>query len=88
MFVAVTINFLLLGIGYIHHDSSMEPNQPVIKASRFFGLLAAFQAWYITFIGLVNDVNSFLVLPMFWMPWVEGIQNEKGNWKAKEVQRV
>lgn len=87
-FTAVALNFLLLAVGYVHRNDSMEPNQPVIKAGGFFGILAAFQAWYLAYVGLADDSNSFFVPPVFRMPWAKGTQHEKANWNAKEAHRV
>ena len=51
------MTFLLLGIGYLNPNSAGSPNPPVIKAGGFFGLLAAFLAWYNAMAGILDDSN-------------------------------
>lgn len=66
---------MLLGIGYLHRDAMDMPNVPVIKAGGFFALLAAFLAWYNALAGLLDDSNSFFIIPVAHFPWsVTGMQ--------------
>ena len=51
------MTFLLLGIGYLHRNAKGLPNPPIIKAGGFFGLLAAFTAWYNALAGILDDSN-------------------------------
>ncbi|KAA8647400.1 hypothetical protein EYZ11_001607 [Aspergillus tanneri] len=69
LFFFLDITFLLLGIGYIHRDSEGKPNPPIIKAGGFFGLLAAFFAWYNALAGMADDSNSFFIFPVAHFPW-------------------
>ncbi|KAL8716953.1 MAG: hypothetical protein Q9225_005763, partial [Loekoesia sp. 1 TL-2023] len=57
LFFTLDLAFLLLGIGYLHRNAAGEPNPPVIKAGGFFGLLAAFSAWYNALAGIADDSN-------------------------------
>ena len=41
----------------------------LIKAGGFFGLLAAFMAWYNAAAGLLDSSNSFFLIPMGHFPW-------------------
>ena len=54
--------FLLLGIGYLHRDGTGAPNPPIIKAGGFFGLLAAFLAWYNAVAGIADDSNRYVCI--------------------------
>ncbi|GAQ07142.1 acetate permease A [Aspergillus lentulus] len=69
LFFWLDLAFLLLGIGYIQRDSAGKPNPPVIKAGGFFGLLAAFTAWYNALAGIADSSNSFFVIPVAHFPW-------------------
>ncbi|KAL4941406.1 acetate permease A [Aspergillus oleicola] len=69
LFLFLDLAFLLLGIGYIQRDDSNAPNPPVIKAGGFFGLLAAFAAWYNALAGIADSSNSFFVIPVAHFPW-------------------
>lgn len=57
LFFTLDLTFLLLGIGHLHRDATDKPNPPIIKAGGFFGLLAAFAAWYNALAGLLDDSN-------------------------------
>ncbi|KAI4189725.1 MAG: hypothetical protein L6R41_001277 [Letrouitia leprolyta] len=69
LFFTLDLAFLLLGIGYLHRNAAGEPNPPIIKAGGFFGLLAAFAAWYNALAGIADDSNSFFVIPVAHFPW-------------------
>ncbi|KAL8733512.1 MAG: hypothetical protein Q9181_003560 [Wetmoreana brouardii] len=69
LFFTLDLAFLLLGIGYLHRDAKGEPNPPVIKAGGFFGLLAAFAAWYNAIAGIADNSNSFFIIPVAHFPW-------------------
>jgi len=57
LFFTLDMTFLLLGIGYLHRSPKGVPNPPIIKAGGFFGLLAAFSAWYNALAGILDDSN-------------------------------
>ncbi|RDW69025.1 acetate uptake transporter family protein [Aspergillus mulundensis] len=69
LFFFLDITFLLLGVGYIQRNDAGVPNPPVIKAGGFFGLLAAFAAWYNALAGIADSSNSFFVIPVAHFPW-------------------
>jgi succinate-acetate transporter protein len=69
LFLTLDLTFLLLGIGYIQRDAQGAPNTPVIKAGGFFGLLAAFFAWYNALAGIADTSNSFFIIPVAHFPW-------------------
>ncbi|KKK23554.1 hypothetical protein ARAM_006167 [Aspergillus rambellii] len=69
LFFFLDLTFLLLGIGYIQRDASGAPNPPVIKAGGFFGLMAAFAAWYNALAGIADSSNSFFIIPVAHFPW-------------------
>ncbi|KAJ9299224.1 hypothetical protein DTO271G3_2846 [Paecilomyces variotii] len=69
LFLTLDLCFLLLGIGYIQRNDAGLPNPPVIKAGGFFGLLAAFTAWYNALAGIADTSNSFFIIPVAHFPW-------------------
>ncbi|KAL9578603.1 MAG: hypothetical protein Q9212_005609 [Teloschistes hypoglaucus] len=78
LFFTLDLAFLLLGIGYLQRNAENKPNPPVIKAGGFFGLLAAFAAWYNAIAGIADDSNSFFVIPVAHFPWsVKGQEMRK-----------
>ncbi|GES61393.1 GPR/FUN34 family protein [Aspergillus terreus] len=77
LFFFLDLTFLLLGIGYIHRNSEGKPNPPVIKAGGFFGLLAAFTAWYNALAGIADNTNSFFIIPVAHFPWSPTARSRK-----------
>lgn len=61
LFFTLDMAFLLLGIGYLHRGADGGPRVPVIKAGGFFGLLAAFSAWYNALAGIADDSNRCVI---------------------------
>ncbi|KAF2666530.1 hypothetical protein BT63DRAFT_375645 [Microthyrium microscopicum] len=68
LFFWLDLAFLLLGVGYLQHSNG-APNSGCIKAGGFFGLLAAFWAWYNAFAGMADSTNSFFTVPVMHFPW-------------------
>lgn len=60
--------FLLLGVGYLQHTAA-GPNPSLIKAGGYFGLFAAFLAWYNALAGIADTGNSFFIIPVAHFPW-------------------
>ncbi|KAJ5131052.1 uncharacterized protein N7515_007091 [Penicillium bovifimosum] len=69
LFFFLDLTFLLLGIAYLHRDAEGGVNVPVQKAGGFFGLLAAFAAWYNALAGIADTSNSFFIIPVAHFPW-------------------
>ncbi|KAL9617685.1 MAG: hypothetical protein Q9160_007518 [Pyrenula sp. 1 TL-2023] len=79
LFFFLDMAFLLLGIGYLLNTDG-KPKEPVIKAGGFFGLMAAFFAWYNALAGIADDSNSFIVFPVLHFPWsAKGKAARAGN---------
>jgi len=66
LFFWLDLAFLMLGLGYLY-----DANEKLIKAGGFFGLLAAFWAWYNALAGIMDSTNSFFVVPVIHFPWSE-----------------
>ncbi|KAL9002391.1 MAG: hypothetical protein Q9188_004679 [Gyalolechia gomerana] len=83
LFFTLDLAFLLLGIGYLHRNAAGMPNPPVIKAGGFFGLLAAFAAWYNALAGIADNSNSFFIIPVAHFPWsVKGKERRQKDEKG------
>ncbi|KAL8829879.1 MAG: hypothetical protein Q9191_001748 [Dirinaria sp. TL-2023a] len=75
LFFTLDMAFLLLGIAYLHPNAAGMVNTPVEKAGGFFALLAAFLAWYNALAGILDDSNSFFIVPVAHFPWsVKGLE--------------
>jgi len=68
LFFFLDMAFLLLGIGYLQATDG-APKTSVIKGGGYFGLFAAFMAWYNALAGIADDSNSFFVIPVAHFPW-------------------
>jgi succinate-acetate transporter protein len=68
LFFFLDLTFLLLGIAYLQGGGD-GTNLKVQKAGGFFGLLAAFAAWYNALAGIADTSNSFFILPVIHFPW-------------------
>src|ERR1700712_2189406 len=68
LFFTLDMAFLLLGVGYLE-NSSGAPNKSCIKAGGYFGLFAAFLAWYNALAGIADTSNSFFIIPVAHFPW-------------------
>jgi hypothetical protein len=77
LFFTLDLAFLFLGIGYLQHDGA-HPHGGLIKAGGYFGLFAAFLAWYNALAGIADNSNSFFVIPVAHFPW-----SEKGRERKK-----
>lgn len=69
LFFTVDIAFLLLGVGYMSRNEKEEPNAKVLMAGGFFALVAAFLAWWVALAGILDDSNSFFLVPVWHFPW-------------------
>lgn len=63
LFFTLDLAFLLLGIGYLYPEAG-GPNMACNKAGGYFGLFAAFLAWYNALAGIADDSNSFFIIPV------------------------
>lgn len=68
LFFFLDLTFLLLGIAYLQGGGA-GTNLATQKAGGFFGLLAAFAAWYNALAGIADTSNSFFILPVIHFPW-------------------
>ncbi|KAF2653542.1 hypothetical protein K491DRAFT_705752 [Lophiostoma macrostomum CBS 122681] len=78
LFFTLDMAFLLLGIGYLQNDGA-APQSGCIKAGGYFGLFAAFLAWYNALAGIADNSNSFFVIPVAHFPWSEKGRERRGK---------
>ncbi|KAG0645694.1 Monocarboxylate transporter acpA [Hyphodiscus hymeniophilus] len=82
LFFFLDMAFLLLGIGYLQASAGV-PKTSVIKAGGYFGLFAAFTAWYNALAGIADDSNSFFVIPVAHFPWSVKGREKRGVSKTE-----
>jgi len=69
LFFTLDLAFLFLSLGHLYADDKGATSTPLIKAGGYFGLFAAFLAWYNALAGIADDSNSFFVIPVAHFPW-------------------
>jgi len=69
LFFTLDMAFLLLAIGHLRADAAGVPLGKAIVAGGYFGIFAAFLAWYNALAGIADDSNSFFVIPVAHFPW-------------------
>lgn len=78
LFFTLDIAFLMLGIGYLNATEA-GPQEACIKAGGYFGLFAAFLAWYNALAGIADNTNSFFVIPVAHFPWSDKGREARGK---------
>lgn len=78
LFFTLDLAFLMLGIGYLRAGPA-GPNEACIKAGGYFGLFAAFLAWYNALAGIADSSNSFFVIPVAHFPWSDKGRAARGK---------
>jgi len=69
LFFTLDLAFLFLAIGHLQADDTGAPLENSLKAGGYFGIFAAFLAWYNALAGIADDSNSFFVIPVAHFPW-------------------
>jgi len=69
LFFTLDLAFLFLGIAYLNPNKAGLPNPSCTKAGGYFGLFAAFLAWYNALAGIADTSNSFFIIPVAHFPW-------------------
>lgn len=86
LFFFLDMAFLFLFLGYLY-ASNTALNANLIKTGGYFGLFAAFMAWYNALAGIADDSNSFFVIPVAHFPWsVKGRERRQST--KTEAQTV
>lgn len=68
LFFTLDLAFLFLACAKFQSKAGAE-SIPLNKAGGYFGLFAAFLAWYNALAGIADDSNSFFVVPVAHFPW-------------------
>jgi succinate-acetate transporter protein len=63
LFFTLDLAFLLLGVGYLNYGAA-GPQSACIKAGGYFGLFAAFLAWYNALAGIADNSNRSAISTM------------------------
>jgi len=85
LFFFLDMAFLLLGIGHFFLSSAGAPNVTIIKAGGYFGLFAAFSAWYNALAGIADTSNSFFIIPVAHFPWSEKARSDRAKTERETV---
>jgi succinate-acetate transporter protein len=83
LFFFLDLAFLFLFLGYLYAGASYAGN--LTKTGGYFGLFAAFMAWYNALAGIADDSNSFFVIPVAHFPWSEKGRERRGIKSERET---
>jgi len=82
LFFFLDMAFLLLAIARFTAKAGAF-NVPCNKAGGYFGIFAAFMAWYNALAGIADDSNSFFVIPVAHFPWSDKGRERRGVSKTE-----
>ncbi|KAM0165957.1 hypothetical protein ACHAQE_002057 [Botrytis cinerea] len=85
LFFFLDLAFLCLGIGHLRASATGVALSGAIKAGGYFGIFAAFMAWYNALAGLADDSNSFFVIPVAHFPWSVKGRERRGKTERETV---
>lgn len=85
LFFFLDLAFLLLMVGHFRLTAAGGTNVPLIKAGGYFGLFAAFMAWYNALAGIADSSNSFFVIPVAHFPWSEKARKDRVKTEGQTV---
>lgn len=81
LFLFLDLTFLMLGCGYLVRPTG-APDESLIKAGGAFGIITAFIAWYNALAGILDDTNSFFIVPVAHFPWSAKAREARNGEKA------
>jgi len=84
LFFFLDLAFLFLAIARFQQSSAAALNVPCNKAGGYFGIFAAFMAWYNALAGIADDSNSFFVIPVAHFPWSDKARQSR---RASKTER-
>ncbi|KAJ5153378.1 uncharacterized protein N7482_009856 [Penicillium canariense] len=82
LFFFLDMYYLLLGIANMQCDQGHVPAS-IQRVGGYFGLLAAFTAWYNAFAGLFDTSNGFFNVPLGHFPWSPVVRSHQGQFNRK-----
>ncbi|TVY83160.1 Acetate permease A [Lachnellula suecica] len=84
LFFFLDLAFLFLAIGYLQAVDGAA-NAKLEMAGGYFGLFAAFMAWYNALAGIADSSNSFFVIPVAHFPWSAKKREERAAKTERET---
>ncbi|KAI0517112.1 gpr fun34 family protein [Xylaria bambusicola] len=85
LFASLDLAFLFLATSEFAKSNGSGAALGLQKAGGFFGLLAAFLAWYNAFAGIADTSNSFFIIPVFHFPWSEKARESRSKTERETV---
>jgi succinate-acetate transporter protein len=82
LFFFLDLAFLFLAIARFQAVAG-APDVKLNKTGGYFGIFAAFMAWYNALAGIADDSNSFFVIPVAHFPWSDKGREMRGVSKTE-----
>jgi len=77
LFLFLDLAFLFLFLGHLYADAKGVTDAGLIKAGGYFGMFAAFMAWYNALAGIADSSNSFFLVPVIHFPWSDKARGDR-----------
>lgn len=78
LFFCLDMSYLFSGVSFLYNNGT-DPQTATLRASGWFGIVAAFAAWYSALAGVADNTNSFFILPAIYFPWTSGARLKKND---------
>jgi len=79
LFFTLDLAFLMLACAHFITMEGGVPSENLTKAGGVFGLMAAFLAWYCALAGMLDEKNSWFMVPVVHLPWSPTAQDRRRN---------
>jgi len=83
LFFFLDLAFLFLAIARFQASDAGVTNVKLNKAGGYFGIFAAFMAWYNALAGIADSSNSFFVIPVAHFPWSDKGRENRATMKTE-----
>ncbi|KAL4400566.1 Meiotically up-regulated protein 86 protein [Malassezia pachydermatis] len=85
MFFLLDIGYLLVGCAYLrNHHNGIGPHLGLLRAGGAFCVLGAINAWYNAYVGMIDNTNSFFLVPEMYFPWTAAARQPRET--AEELE--
>jgi len=85
LFFFLDLAFLFLFLARLYADEKGGIDINLNKTGGYFGIFAAFMAWYNALAGIADDSNSFFVIPVAHFPWSVKGRERRASGKSERA---
>lgn len=78
LFFFLDLAFLFLFLAHLYPSAEGAVHKQLNQTGGYFGLFAAFMAWYNALAGIADSSNSFFLIPVAHFPWSDKGRENRG----------